>query len=160
MWKKFKQQLVEKWITPKEKERLVSQLVNQKVAEELSRMDLFEPLMLKYHGVFSEMFEYPEEKMSEMDKKQMYMMGWRLRDDKYFNFLLNFIMDTSGNELLRHDITMDKVFFHRAEIANALILKVQVGRLASLYEEILGKKGQDLIVLPRLNNYKLIKQIT
>ena len=136
--------MVGKWITPQVKEKLVSELVQQKVAEILSRMDLFEPLMLKYHGVFSEIFEYPEEKMSEPDKLQMYMMGWRLKEDKYFKFLIDFVMNTAGNELLRHDITMDKVFFHRSEIANMLEFRKQLGRLASNYETYLNKnKGQD-----------------
>lgn len=117
----------------------------QRVAEIISKMDLFEPLMKKFNGTFSVEYEHVEDALNEQGKIGMYMWAWQQKGDPHFQRMVSWIMDKSGNSLMKlGNPTELQVFYKRAEIANMILYRKEVGRLASNYEELLAKnKGED-----------------
>lgn len=110
--------------------------VNVRVAKIISEMDVFEPLMKKYHGVFSEDLEHPEERLDYPSRLQLYMWGWQQKTDPSFMFITNWIMNTQGNETLKHaPVTTDRILYGRAQLSTMLLFRNEVERLSNLYQE-------------------------
>lgn len=118
---------------------------NQRYAKMVADMDPLEPLFAKLSIVYSQEFTRPEEKLNEAGQIGFMMWAWQQRDDTYFNFLLDWITNSHGNETVkRAPITPERVMYGRAQISSMVLLKKEVGRLASLYEEKLEKmRGDD-----------------
>lgn len=110
--------------------------VNQRVAKMISEMDPFEPLMKQFHGVFSEQYEHPEQRLDTPSRMRMYMWGWQQETDPHFHHLMNWIMNTQGNETLRHaPVTPERILYGRAQLSCMLLFKNEVARLSNLYLE-------------------------
>lgn len=134
---------VENRILNKEKE--IETTINNRVALIVSNLDAIDLLMKDYNGVFSSDFTNPEDKLNDQGKLGMYMYGWQQKNDPYFEHMINFIMDSAGNQTMKGKIMSEedlkkKMLYGRAQIANMILLRKQVGRLASVYEDILDKK--------------------
>ncbi len=119
--------------------------VNQRVALTMSRMDPFEPLMKEFHGVFSEEYEHPEEKLDARGQLLMKMLGYQLRDDPSFKYLIDWIMNTQGNAAFKAPTRTNEergevLMYGKAQISTSILLKRELKRLASLYEEMKGDK--------------------
>lgn len=116
--------------------------VNRRVVETLAKMDPFEPLMKEYNGIFSREYERPEDSLNSQGKVGMYIWAWQQKNDPYFAYMVDWIMNKSGNSLLKKENPTElQTFYKRAEIANMILYRKEVGRLASNYEEMLSKKG-------------------
>lgn len=116
--------------------------VNQRVAQTISQMDPFEPLLREYKGVFSEEFEKPEQKLDSRGQMGLTMWAYQQKDDIHFKYLTEWIMNSAGNETIkRAPITNERTQYGRAQIANMVLLKREIGRLSSIYEEMLEKKN-------------------
>lgn len=127
----------------KTKEKEVDLKINQKVAEIISKMDPFQPLMQKYNSVLSVEYERVEDALNEQGKVGMYMWGWQQKSDPHFERMVSWIMNKAGNALLKTgNPTEIQVFYKRAEIANMILYRKEIGRLSTCYEDILGKKGK------------------
>lgn len=118
--------------------------VNQRVAKIISEMDPFEPLMKQFHGVFSQEYERPEEKLSPQGQLGMAMWGYQQSRDPHFGYMTDWIMNTQANETLkRAPVTTERVMYGRAQISSMLIFTKEVKRLASIYEDIMNKSKED-----------------
>lgn len=125
-----------------DKEREIDSIVNRRVAEFIMAMDPFEPLMRHFKVVFGVDYEKPEERLNQQGQLQMKMWGYQQRDDPSFKFFVQWILDTQGNAAIRKgNPTPETILFSRAMIAAPLLMRREVIRLGSLYEEILKEKG-------------------
>lgn len=114
--------------------------VNKRVAEVILNIDPFDILRKEFHGIFSEEFEHPEEKLDERSKLGMMMWAYQQKHDPHFKHMVDWIMNSAGNETLkRAPITTDRVQYGRAQISTMVLYRKEIGRLSSLYEEILEK---------------------
>lgn len=162
MWKKFRE-MVACFISPEYKEEAdrvlvkalferqhITEEVNRRVAEFTAHLDPVDLLMRDYNGLFSNDFSHPEDRLNEPAKIGMYMWAWTQKKDPYFNHMVEFIMDSAGNATMKDKIpfTDEKLFrlkmlYGRAQIANMILFKEEIGRLSSNYEEMLNKnKGE------------------
>lgn len=118
---------------------------NRRYAEYVAKMDPFEMILKKYNGIFSEEFEHPEERLDAPGRFRMMMWGYQQKTDPAFKHMIEWIMNSAGNETMkRAPISNERTQYGRAQIANMVLLRDEVGRLASLYEEELEKhKPQD-----------------
>lgn len=146
------------WIAPKYiiglrvRARLAETKAEEKMQSRLAQamlgIDPFEVLMKEFHGVFSEEYQRPEEGLNDQGRIQMLMFGYRTFEDPSFNHLINWMMNTQGNATLRaphlnRDTALDVMLYGRAQISTGILLKKEVSRLASLYQEMIDKqKGE------------------
>lgn len=127
-----------------EKEQKIEEKINSRVAQILMQMDPFEPILRQFHGVFSDEYEQVEERFDEQSKVRMYMWAYGQRDDPQANFLSDFIMNTAGNEVLkRKEPTPERILYFRSQIANEILRKSEISRLALHYEEIIKRKDEE-----------------
>lgn len=118
----------------------VEMKVNLRVAEYISKMDPFEPLMKQFHGVFSEEYEHPEDNLDDRSKLGFMMWAYQQKTDPSFRFMVEWIMNTQGNaSLKRGNPTPETILYGRSQISNMILFRKEVGRLSLLYEEILEK---------------------
>lgn len=118
--------------------------VNQRVAKVISEMDPFEPLMKEFHGIFSAEWTRPEEKLNEPGQLSMKMWAYSQHHDPHFRHMTDWIMNTQANETLkRAPVTPDRILYGRAQISAIILFVKEIGRLSSLYEEILEKNKKD-----------------
>lgn len=111
---------------------------NQRVSKILSEMDPFEPLMKEFHGIFSKDFQRMEEGMDERSQLQFFMWAHRQCNDPYFKYATEWVMNTAGNETMKKaPISAQRTMYGRAQIANMMLFRKEIGRLSSRYEEIL-----------------------
>lgn len=145
-----------KWLFKPELEKLADMmvdqenLINQRVAEIVSKMDPFEPLMKEFHGAFSEDYQRPEEQLNEPGKLQMYMFGHRWMQDPSFTYLCDWIMNQHGSMVfkaahLNRDTALDIVLYAKAQISTMVLLRKELGRLSSLYQEVIQKNDNEAI---------------
>lgn len=152
MLKKFREKLA-CFISPEYKEDVdkilvkaifkqseIDNKINQRVAEISAHIDPLDFLMRDYNGIFSNDFEKPEENLNDAGKLGMYMWAWKQKSDPYFEHMVNWIMDTVGNETIKRAPIIEKrVQYGRAQISNMVLFKKEIGRLSSEYESILNK---------------------
>lgn len=118
--------------------------VNQRVAVILAQMDPFEPLLKKYKGTFSVEHEHVEDALNEQGRIGMYMWGWQQKNDMHAERMINWIMDKAGNKMAKTAFpSAEQILYNRAEIANMILYRKEIGRLSSLYEEIVGKRDEN-----------------
>jgi len=111
---------------------------NQRVAKIMAGLDPFEPVLKLFHGIFSEEFERPEEKLSERSQTEMKMFAWRTIKDPNFKYLTDWVMNMAGNETMkRAPVSAERTQYGRAQIANMILFKRELQRLSNLYEEML-----------------------
>lgn len=124
---------------------------NRRVAELVSKMDPYEPLMRSFNSIFSEDYSRPEDKLDEPSKMAMYMLGYRWTEDPSFNFLADWIINQHGNAVFKKpgvtkDNALDVLNFGKAQISTVVLLRKELGRLSSLYQEIMRKEENDMII--------------
>lgn len=123
-----------------EKEKQLDAAIGQRVAQTLAKMDPFEPLFKEFHGIFSEEFERPEEKLDTRSTLSLTMWAYQQSTDPSFKFLTNWVMNTQGNETLkRAAVTPERILYGRAQISSTLLFINEIKRLGALYEDMLKK---------------------
>lgn len=125
----------------------VDNRVNQRVADMILKMDPFEQIMKKFHGIFSEEFERVEQKLSDQDRIRLSMWAYHEKEDPSFRYFSDWIMNSLGNQTFKSSARSNKelgevLMYGKAGIAAMLLYKKEIGRLSSLYEEILQKKNE------------------
>ena len=124
----------------RELENEVDMRVNRRVAEVLSKMDPFEPLLKEFHGAFSYEFERVEDALDERSKLNMSMWAYAQYRDPFFIRMLEWVMNSAGNQTIkRADPTEIRLMYGRAQISTMILLRDEIKRLSSVYEEILEK---------------------
>jgi len=112
--------------------------VNLRVASIMSKMDPLEPVLKMYHGVFSEEYERPEDKLDKRSQLNMKMWANQMYKDPSFEYVTKWICDTFGNETIkRAPITVERVQYGRAQISSILLFRREIKRLSNLYEDML-----------------------
>lgn len=117
------------------------QEVGRRVAEALLKVDPFELVLRDFHGVFSQDFEKMEEPLNDQSKLRLSMWAYQQKTDSEANFFSDWIMNTAGNALFKlTNPNMERLSYYRAQIANEITRKKEIGRLSLYYEEIIKKK--------------------
>lgn len=122
------------------KEREVDERVNQRVADFLLTMDPFEPLLKKYHVIFSEDYPRPEDKLAPQSQFEFLRWAFYLEQEVHFKYLNDWIRNVQGNATLRQAKNDPEWFFGRAMLACVTLYIREVSRLSSRYKDILAKR--------------------
>lgn len=123
-----------------EREKNIDIVVNNRVADVLSKMDPFEPLFKKYHIVFSKEYSHPEENLDQQSQIRLFMWAYGIVNDPSFLHVINFFRNTQGNATLRKAKTDAEWFYGRASLATLTLFLEEIQRLASHYENLLAQK--------------------
>lgn len=119
---------------------VIDEEINKRVASLALAIDPLDFLIRDYNGIFSENFEHPDENLNAQGKIGMYMMAYQLKNNPYFDHLIQWIMDSAGNETIKKAPIMEaRVQYGRAQISNMVLFKREIQRLSSLYEDELNK---------------------
>lgn len=122
-------------------EKEVEERTGQRVAETLSKMDPFEPAMKLFHGIFSEEFEHPEEKLDAAGQLRLTMWAYQQSTDPAFRHMTEWVMNSAGNETVkRAPVTVERGLYGRAQIASMVLFVKEIGRLGGIYEDYLAKQ--------------------
>ena len=114
------------------------QEVNLRVAEIINKTDPLDPVLKLFHGIFSEEFARPEDNLDKKSQINMKMFANRTINDPSFTYLTDWVMNQAGCETIkRAPITVERVQYGRAQIANMLLFKRELERLSNLYKEML-----------------------
>lgn len=124
------------------KQQDMDMLVNQRVAENLLKMDPFEPLLKKYHVIFSEEYDKPEDKLNEPGQLGLFMWAYGMKGEPHFKHLIDWIRNTQGNATLRRAQNDHEWLYGRAAVATMTLFTAEVSRLAGRYEDILAKRKE------------------
>lgn len=115
---------------------------NRRYAEMIMQMDPLEPLMRRFNGIFTEEFDHPEDKLDAGGAMRLKMWGYQQKNDPAFLHMIAWVMNSAGNETIkRAPITNERTQYGRAQISNMILLRDEVGRLASAYEEELERRN-------------------
>lgn len=126
-----------------ERERGMTNEVNRRVADVLTKIDPFERVMKEFHGVFGEEMERAEEALDEQGRILMLTWGYQNADHPAFKRLTSWIMNTQGNETLkRAAVTPERILYGRAQISSVLLFVKEVKRLSEAYKDMIGRKGE------------------
>lgn len=127
----------------KEKKEIDS-ILNQKVAETLLKMDPFEPLLEKFHGVFSEYYKNIEDRFDQPSKLRLYIWAYGQHNDPQAKYFSDYIMNTAGNAMVNlTNPTPERIGYFRSQIANEILRNKEIGRLSLHYEEIIKRKDEE-----------------
>ncbi len=121
------------------RERDFEMLVNNRVADIVMKMDPWEPLLKKYNIVFSDEWQRPEDNLDAQSQHILFQWAYGIKNDTSFNHLINYFLNTQGNNTVRRASNDNEWFFGRAAIATLLLFREELGRLGSHYEERLTK---------------------
>lgn len=113
-----------------------------RVADILTKMDPFDPLLKKYNIIFSEDYTKPEDKLSDVSQLLLFSWAYGTVKDPSFNHLADWIRNTQGNATIKKANTDHQLFFGRAMVASISLFVEEVRRLSSRYEDIMAKKGK------------------
>lgn len=117
---------------------------NRRFADLVMQMDPLEPLFRRLSIVYSKEYTRPEDKLDEKSRLSFIMWAWGQSKDPHFTFLIDWVMNSHGNESLkRAPVTNERTLYGRAQISSMVLLRDEVGRLASLYEEQLEAMRQE-----------------
>lgn len=117
--------------------------LNLRFATMVTKIDPFELIMREYHGVFSEELTKPEEKLDTRSHMEFIMWAYQQKHDPHFKFLTDWVKNTQGNETLkRAPVTPERILYGRAQISSMVTFTTEVGRLGSLYEQLLEENKQ------------------
>lgn len=123
-----------------------NQEVNRRVAEALTKMDPFEPLMRTFNGVFSSENERVEDSLDVKGQLMIRQWAWQNVDTPAFKYMTEWVMNVQANETLkRAPVTTDRILYGRAQISCMLLFVKEVKRLSESYKDMLekGKKDDD-----------------
>jgi hypothetical protein len=138
---------IARWLHPAVFDELQAkeQEVNRRVAEYISKLDPIEILMQEFSGIFSKEFERVEDQLNDAGRTTMAMWGWQQMKDPSFNRMVDWIIDTQANETLKKaPVTPARIEYGRAQISGMILMRREVRRLASLYQELLDRgKGDE-----------------
>lgn len=142
---------IAEWLAPEQslslsvKEREIDNEVGRRVAEHIARLDPLEMVMREHHAIFSSTFERVEERLNDQGQHGMMAWAWAQSRDQHFERMLDWIIDSQANETFIHTptsvgVTADRLLLYgKAQVLSVLLLKKEVGRLASLYQEKLDR---------------------
>lgn len=125
------------------RERQIEEIINQRVAEVITQMDPFEPLMRKYHGIFSEQYTKPEDKLDDPSRLRLFMWAYGLENEASFKYLTDWIQNTQGNATIRKAQNSDEWFYGRAALSVMSLFIQEVSRLASHYKAMMEKRDRE-----------------
>lgn len=125
------------------RERFIEAEVSGRVAEFISKMDPWEPLMRKYNVVFSEDYQHAEDKLNEQGRLGLFMWAHTQENDIHFKHVIDFLRNTQGNATLRKASHPDEWLYGRAAIATLTLLVREIGRLSSHYKDIMARRDID-----------------
>lgn len=112
----------------------------QRVAEIMSKMDPFEPVMKLFHGIFSEEFEHPEENLDAAGQLRLTMWAYQQTTDPAFKHITQWVMNSAGNETVkRAPVTVERSLYGRAQIASMALFVKEIERLGNIYADMLEK---------------------
>jgi hypothetical protein len=114
--------------------------VNLRVAEIINMTDPLDPVLKLFHGIFSEEYERVEDKLDKRSQLNLKMWAHQTYKDPGFKYVTDFVMNQAANETIkRAPITVERVQYGRAQIANMILFKREIQRLSNLYEEMLKR---------------------
>lgn len=117
--------------------------VDARAAKFIASIDPFQILMKEFHGVFSDEFEHPEDRLDAKGKLGMMMWGYQQENDLHFKHMTEWIMNTQGNETLkRAPVTTDRILYGRAQISTMLLFIKEIRRLSNQYKELLARQKE------------------
>lgn len=122
---------------------------NRRYAKLVAEMDPFEALFSKLSIVFSKEFTKPGDDLDDPSLMRLAIWAYKENNDPQFNYLLDWIINSHGNETFKSpaktkEELADRMLYGKAQISSMKLLKKEVGRLSSIYEEYLKKlKGGD-----------------
>ena len=137
------------WIAPERARELqnarrdVQMEVNRRVADVINKLDPFEPAFRKYHVIFSEEFERPEEKLSEQSQFEFFQWAHYMTRDPNWRYLMDWVRNTQGNATVRAARTSEEWFVGRAMLFLVASMIKEVNRLSTRFEDIIAKRDQD-----------------
>ena len=122
---------------------------NKRVADIILQMDPYSPLMKKFNGAFSGKFNHPEDKLDARSQLLLKTLGYQLRDDPSFKYLTEWVMNTEGNAMLRAPARTNEergeiLMWGKAQISAITLFVEELGRLGSLYEELLESQKKEV----------------
>lgn len=118
--------------------------VDQRVAQVLLKMDPLEPMMQKFHVIFSKRFSrHPEDDLSPMLKTRLFMWAYGTVEDPSFKHLCDWIRNKQGNNTLQKGRNDAEWIYGRAAVATVSLFVDEVGRLSSKYEEMLTRRREE-----------------
>ena len=117
--------------------------INQRVAEIVSHMNPLEVFLAEHNVILSEYYERVEDRLSEQSKLSIAMWAWGQKRDPHMQRMMDWIINTAGNQMLKSPARSNEergevLLWGKAQIANILLLKKELGRLASIYERHLN----------------------
>lgn len=127
-----------------EREKYIPNKVNQKVVEEMNKINVLDYVLKDNFRTFSKEYERPEDKLNPQGQLSMKMWGYTQSKDPNFEYLMAWIMDMHSNEMLRHGaVTPERILYGRAQLSVSELIKKEVTRLSNLYEDILKKRNPE-----------------
>lgn len=126
----------------------IEETIRNRIAKVLNDLDPFEPLMQKYKGVFSNVYERMEEPLDEKSRLALTMFAWQMDKDPYWKFMTDWVMNKQGNAMLHAPARTNEergeiMLYGKAQISSMILLTREIGRLSSLYQELLDNKGEE-----------------
>mgnify|MGYP007100042648 CR=1 FL=1 len=132
-----------RWIAKKHIESIENS-VNQRVAEVISKMDPFEPFFKRFGGVFSKEHLRPEQNLDARSTLMLITWGYQQRDDPSFKYMYDWIMNNQGQDAIKKgNPTPETILYSRALMVIMPLLKREIERLASIYEDKLRDKDSE-----------------
>lgn len=125
-----------------ERERNTTAMINQRVAEIVSKMDPLEPMLKRYNIIFSKEYTHPEEPLDGPSQFRLFMWAYGMKEDPSFKYITDWVRNTQGNATVRKAVGEEQWFFGRAMIASIGLIIDEVSRLASRYEDIVAKRDR------------------
>lgn len=121
---------------------------NRRYAKMIADMDPFEGIFQKLSVVFSKEFTLPGDELDSPSLLRLAMWAYKENGDPQFNYLLDWIINSNGNETFKakaasKEDLADRMLYGKAQISSMKLLKKEVGRLSGIYEEYLKKMKGD-----------------
>jgi len=111
---------------------------NLRVAKMMAAMDPMEPVLKLFHGVFSEEYERPEDKLDARSQTSLKMWANHMYKDPSFKYITDWLCNSFGNETLkRAPISAERTQYGRAQISSVILFKKEIQRLSNLYEDMI-----------------------
>ena len=113
--------------------------VNARVMDILGKIDVLDYILKDDFRTFSKLYERPEDKLDERSTLSLVTWAYTQDKDPNFEYLIDWIMNTHGNEVLRNASNPERVLYGRAQLAVTELLRREIGRLSNVYKDMLEK---------------------